>query len=104
MIPRFKSVEDEAAFWDSHSPLEFPEEFEEVTVKAERPLGHVLGVRLEAKAIDKLTAIGHKKGIGPSTLVRIWIMERISEIDEPGPDIIVRPDDPDSLANKSDSC
>jgi len=81
-IPHFKTIEEEAAFWEAHSPLDYPEEFQDVAVKVERPLGHILGVRLEAKTIDKLAAIGRKKGIGPSTLARIWIMERLSEIEK----------------------
>lgn len=29
-IPRFKSIEEEAAFWDSHDSTEFEDEFVEV--------------------------------------------------------------------------
>lgn len=79
-IPKFRSLEAEAEFWDTHSPLDYPEEWTEVKqVKVERPLGHVLGVRLDARTLDRLAAIGRKKGIGPSTLARIWIMERLAE-------------------------
>ncbi len=28
--PRFKNAEEEAGFWETHSPLEFPGEFEQV--------------------------------------------------------------------------
>jgi CopG antitoxin of type II toxin-antitoxin system len=80
-IPRFKTREEEAEFWDTHSLADFADELKEVSVKVERPLGHILGVRLNAKTIDALAAIGRKKGIGPSTLARIWIMERLSELE-----------------------
>jgi DNA-directed RNA polymerase specialized sigma24 family protein len=30
LIPEFKTYEEEAEFWDTHSPLDFPDEFEEV--------------------------------------------------------------------------
>lgn len=66
-VPVFKSQEEEAAFWDSHSPLDYPEHWKEVKrVKAQRPLGHILGVRLDARVIDELAAIAQRKGIGPS--------------------------------------
>src|SRR6266849_5358955 len=90
-IPHFKTIEDEAAYWESHSPLDYPEEFQEVAVKVERSLGHILGVRLEAKTIDQLAAIGRKKGIGPSTLARIWIMERLSDLEQAETDYCIRP-------------
>jgi hypothetical protein len=38
---------------------------------------HVLAVRLDAKTIDRLAAVGRKKGIGPSTLARTWLLERL---------------------------
>lgn len=32
-LPRFKSYEEEAEFWDTHSPEDFPNEFEDVEVE-----------------------------------------------------------------------
>lgn len=29
-LPKFKSEEEEARFWDTHSPLDYPNEFTEV--------------------------------------------------------------------------
>ena len=77
-IPRFKSREEEAEFWDTHSPLEYGE-WEEVELKVARPLAHTLTVRLDARTIDRLATAGRKKGIGPSTLVRMWLLERLEQ-------------------------
>ncbi len=78
-VPKFASLEEEAAFWDSHSPLDYPTDWvEEPAVKTERPLGHILGVRLDATTIDTLAALARRKGIGPSTLARMWILERLA--------------------------
>jgi len=77
-IPRFKSREEEADFWDTHSPLEYGE-WEEVELKVARPLNHILAVRMDAKTIDRLAAVGRKKGIGPSTLARMWLLERLDK-------------------------
>ena len=76
-IPRFKSYEEEADFWDTHSPLDFGT-WKEVKLKIAKPLEHILGVRLDAKTIDLLTKLGGEMGIGPSTLVRIWVMEKLN--------------------------
>ncbi len=79
-IPRFKSREEEALFWDTHSTTEFEDEFVEVkNVKVARPLIHTLAVRLDARTIDQLSAIGRTKGMGASTLARMWLLERLEK-------------------------
>ncbi len=84
-IPKFHSLKEEAEFWETHSPLDYPEQWTEVKqVKVERPLGHILGVRLDAGTLDRLATVAQKKGIGPSTLARIWLMERLAEEEEAG--------------------
>lgn len=75
-IPKFKSYEEEADFWDTHSPLDYGT-WKEVKLEVVKPLEHILGVRLDAKTIDRLTEVGSEVGIGPSTLVRMWIMEKL---------------------------
>ncbi len=77
-IPRFRSREEEAEFWDTHSPLDYGP-WEEVKLEVARPLGHVLAVRLDAQTITTLGRIGRKKGIGPSTLARMWLLERLEK-------------------------
>jgi hypothetical protein len=76
-IPRFKSLEEEAEFWETHSTTEFEDEFKEVRVRVARPLSHILAVRLDARTIDRLAEVGRAKGLGPSTLARMWLLERL---------------------------
>jgi hypothetical protein len=78
-IPRFKSREEEAQFWETHSTTEFEDEFEEVKLKVARPLGHILAVRMDARTIDRLAELGRAKGLGPSTLARMWLLERLEQ-------------------------
>ena len=40
---------------------------------------HTLAVRMDAKTIDRLAATGRKKGMGPSTLARMWLLERLED-------------------------
>lgn len=75
-IPKFKSYEEEASFWDTHSPLDYGI-WKEVKLEVAKPLVHILGVRLDARTIDRLTQLGSEIGIGPSTLVRMWVMEKL---------------------------
>ncbi len=75
-IPKFKSYEEEANFWDTHSPLDYGT-WKEVKLEVAKPLIHILGVRLDAKTIDQLALLGSDMGIGASTLARMWIMEKL---------------------------
>lgn len=77
-LPEFKSEEEAAAFWDTHSPEDFPEEFEPVKVGFARPLiKRGLTVKLSEETIAKLKQLGEEQGVGPSTLVRMWILEQL---------------------------
>ena len=77
-IPRFKSSEEEAEFWDSHSPLDYGE-WEEEELEAARSLAHVLAVRLDGRTVKRLAATARKKGLGASTLARMWLLERLEQ-------------------------
>lgn len=78
-IPKFKSYEEEANFWDTHSTLDYGT-WKEVKLEFAKPLVHILGVRLDAKTIDQLTQLGSEIGVGSSTLVRMWIMEKLKSL------------------------
>jgi hypothetical protein len=79
-IPTFKSEEEAAAFWDTHSPLDYPEEFQEAQVKFSRPLiKRGLTIKLNDATIKELREIAQEQGIGLSTLIRMWILERLRE-------------------------
>ena len=85
-IPTFKTIEEEAEFWDTHSTTEFEDEFEEVkdvqfVVSRGRPK-KAITVRVDEETLATLTKEATQKGIGPSTLVRMWILERLKEIKE----------------------
>ncbi len=65
-IPDFSSIEEEAAFWDTHDTTDFEEEFHPVTVHFDKQLSEYqlskkLEVRLDAETDDKLTTIAHEQ-------------------------------------------
>ena len=86
-LPRFSSYEEEAAFWDTHdvfdlSPLA-PDELHEreaVQRAAAEPragLTEQLTVRLDRETYEGIVAEAREMGIGPTTLVRVWLRERL---------------------------
>ena len=78
-IPTFKTIEEEAAFWDTHSSEEFADELtpvENVKFVKARPK-KALTVRFEEDTFEELTREAREKGIGPSTLARMVILEHL---------------------------
>ncbi len=70
----FASLAEEAAYWDSHSAVadrERPVAFHDVQ-KAD-----TLTIRFTKAEIDALRAHASRKGMGASTLARMWIKEHL---------------------------
>ncbi len=75
-----EEYDEEARFWETHSPLDYPDDWAKVDqTQVDSTLGHILAVRLDAKAIEKLARMGRKVGVGPSSVARAWILERLAE-------------------------
>ncbi len=77
-IPEFGSLEEEAAFWDTHSPVEILDQLEPVTLelspKLQRELeGRLLSLCLKPHQINQLLQIARKEGVSCLTLVKRWI-------------------------------
>lgn len=95
-VPKFKSEEEEARFWKTHSPLDYPEEFtdmgkpfeftpallEKAAKRKEERKRH-LTLRMGQHQIDLAKVIAKYRGLGYQTLMRMWVIEGIyKEIEE----------------------
>lgn len=76
-IPQFKTREEEARFFETHSIADFQKELKHVQVRFAKNLSEGIHVRLDPDTLETLRQKAHKKGIGPTTLVRMWIRERL---------------------------
>jgi CopG antitoxin of type II toxin-antitoxin system len=76
-IPEFANHEEEAAFWDTHDFTEFWDELEPVKLKFSKNLSNGITIRFDLKTLQELRAYAHERGIGPTTLARMWILERL---------------------------
>lgn len=86
-IPTFSSLEDEAAFWDSHSLGEFEEDLEPVEADVAQPLVHRLTVDLDRERFRSLAAIARQQGLTPTALARHWVLENLDRsVSEQNPD------------------
>jgi hypothetical protein len=76
--PSFSSEQEAAEFWDEHSPLDFPDDFEEVELqRATGTRKRALTVRLDQATLERISEIAAEKGIEPGTLARMWILEHL---------------------------
>ena len=79
IIPKFKSLEEEANFWDAHSFADYWGEFKDVKViiDLKKPKDDTLIVRLQKGFRNQLEKIARSKGLNVSTLARMWLIEKL---------------------------
>jgi hypothetical protein len=56
--------------WENSAPAEEP-------IRVKRPLDTILRVRFSAEQFRNLDRLAEETGVGPSTLVRMWVLERL---------------------------
>ena len=81
-IPKFKSIEEEAEFWDTHSFADYWDEFKPVdlVVELSKPKEETLVLRLTKDVKNKLEQKAKDKGVTISTLARILLTEKLRTI------------------------
>lgn len=81
-IPAFNSIEEEAAFWDSHSTTEFEDEWEPVEVEVAPDLRsvRVVEIELDDETADLLFALARQRGVRASELARSWIRDQLASV------------------------
>lgn len=80
-IPAFKTYEEEANFWDTHSITDFESQTEDVEIifELDKPREESLVLRVQKGIKKTLNKMARTKGLNVSTLVRMWIMEKMQE-------------------------
>ena len=78
-IPGKEATRDEVAkFWDTHSFADYFDELKPIKVRFAKNLSEGATIRFDDKTLTKLRHVAAKKGMGPTTLARMWIMERLA--------------------------
>ena len=75
-MPPFKTLNEEANFWDTHSLVDKIEEGAFVGFHAANK-SRTITIRFPEKALQKLRRQAFRLGIGPTTLVRMWTLEKL---------------------------
>ncbi len=76
-IPEFASREEETEFWDTHDITDYLDELTPVKVRFAKNLSEGITIRFDTDTLATLRHEAKKKGVGPTTLARMWIKERL---------------------------
>jgi predicted HicB family RNase H-like nuclease len=76
-MPHNVSREELARFWETHSVADYWDELKPVKVKVAKHLSDTLNVRFEPEDVTKIRQVAQQKGIGPTTLIRMWVREHL---------------------------
>ncbi len=75
-VEPFATVEEEAEFWDSHSVVAAIEKGTLVGFRRAKKT-NTLTVRFEPSDLQQIWEEANQRGVGPTTLVRMWVRERL---------------------------
>ena len=79
-IPKFKNLDDEREFWDTHDTTDYIDDLEEVKdVRFVRPPKTVMTLRVEKSVVDVLKRMAKRSGIRYTSLARLWLVERLAK-------------------------
>jgi len=77
-VPKFKSLQEERDFWDTHDSTDYHGDFKTAKdVVFVRPKKEVISLRLEPKFIRRLRELADKEGLPPTTYARMLIVKSI---------------------------
>lgn len=76
-IPIFKNDDEEATFWDTHSPLDFIKDPIPEKVITKGPKDKVITFRLDSKSRKELDELAKTHNVGPSLLARLIVLSAL---------------------------
>jgi len=76
-IPAFASREEEAHWFETHDLADYQDEFHTVEARFAKNLSAGINIRLDPATLAELRREARQKGIGPTTLARMWILEHL---------------------------
>ena len=79
-IPKFKTGEEAARFWETHSFKDYYKETEDAVITFIKKPKKAITIRLDPDDIKFVEKIAERKGLNYTSLLRMWIREHL--IDE----------------------
>lgn len=73
----FKDQVKEARYWEKHFDKTW-RSGKSINIKFARNLSETLNIRFDTETLNYVKNQARKKGLGPTQLIRMWIMEKIN--------------------------
>ncbi|MCX6783543.1 MAG: CopG family antitoxin [candidate division WWE3 bacterium] len=82
-IPKFNNLKDEAHFWDTHDITDYLSELTpaKLSFKTGVEKKEVVTIRVAESLKKELTRVADCYDISPSSLVRMWVVEKLRSAD-----------------------
>ena len=80
-IPDFKSNEEEAKFWDTHSTADYIDwsKAEETIFPNLKLSSESISIRLPAPLLAHIKALANEKGVPYQSLMKVYLSEKVDE-------------------------
>lgn len=78
-IPKFKTDEEAARFWETHSFEDFYKDTKEAEIRFIKRPKKTIAIRLDPSDIKSVEAIAERKGLSYTALLRMWIKEYLAK-------------------------
>jgi predicted DNA binding CopG/RHH family protein len=80
-VPKFKSEDEERAFWSKESPLDYldPKKAKTVTLSNLKPSTEVISLRLPTGLLSDIKLVANKNDIPYQSFMKMMLAEKIKE-------------------------
>jgi len=78
-IPEFKTIEEEAEFWDTHDTTDYEDEFKPVKARFADKLLDRVTIPVDADTLVQLEALAREEELNATALARRWVLERLEQ-------------------------
>jgi len=78
-IPKFKTDEEAAKFWETHSFEAYYKDTTEAKVRFIKKPKRTIAIRLDPDDIKSVEIIAERKGLSYTSLLRMWIKEHLTK-------------------------
>lgn len=82
-IPKFRTLAEEARFWDTHDVADYLSEMKFVDIEflPRQKREEKVTIRIEPTLKERLEKLARSHGVNLSTLARMWFIEKLRESD-----------------------
>jgi len=78
-VPKFKTEEEAAKFWETHSFKDYYENMKDAEITFVKRPKKTIAIRLNPDDIKSVERIAERKGLSYTSLLRMWIKEHLRE-------------------------